>query len=63
MNEDAQVAADARAEAIRSGCQDPEARRIVAVYATRRATPAISAVCNDNYPHPLATTTIPHPQG
>jgi DNA-directed RNA polymerase specialized sigma24 family protein len=43
MNEDAQVAADARAEAIRSGCQDPEARRIVAVYSARRATPAISA--------------------
>lgn len=43
MNEDAQVAADARAEAIRSGCQDPEARRIVSVYAARRATPAISA--------------------
>jgi hypothetical protein len=45
MNEDAQVAADARTEAIRSGCQDPEARRIVAVYATRRATPAISSRC------------------
>ena len=42
MNEEAQVAADARAEAIRSGCQDPEARRIVSVYAARRATPAIS---------------------
>ena len=30
-------------QAIHTGCQDPEARRIVAVYAIRRATSAIAA--------------------